>query len=101
MSCEMRKGLEFRRVLFRSEGALSQRREGALPELMQHFREGTFTPLAQRAFEGREILDAFRLMQQSGHIGKIQIGRAACRERGQEKQRRARGRDAEQNSESA
>ena len=44
-----------------------------LGELMQHFADGTFTPLAHRAFDGPEIVDAFRLMQQSGHIGKILV----------------------------
>jgi phthiocerol/phenolphthiocerol synthesis type-I polyketide synthase C len=44
-----------------------------LSELMQHFADGTFTPLAHRSFDGPEIVAAFRLMQQSGHIGKILV----------------------------
>ncbi len=36
-------------------------------------RDGTFTPLPHRVFEGRNVQDAFRLMQRSGHIGKILI----------------------------
>ncbi|MFZ0854411.1 MAG: SDR family NAD(P)-dependent oxidoreductase [Hyphomicrobiaceae bacterium] len=46
---------------------------GLMGELMQHFADGTFTALAQRAFDGSEVVDAFRLMQQSGHIGKILV----------------------------
>ena len=56
-------------LLSRQAGLATQ----LLADLMQHFADGTFTPLAQRAFDGREILDAFRLMQQSGHIGKILV----------------------------
>lgn len=37
------------------------------------FANGTFSPLPYRAFEAREITDAFRLMQQAGHIGKLII----------------------------
>jgi NADPH:quinone reductase-like Zn-dependent oxidoreductase/predicted TPR repeat methyltransferase len=35
------------------------------------FANGTFSPLPHRTFEAHEIVDAFRLMQQSGHIGKL------------------------------
>ncbi|SDQ15802.1 type I polyketide synthase [Pseudovibrio sp. Tun.PSC04-5.I4] len=35
--------------------------------------DGTFTPLPHRIFEGRSVQDAFRLMQRSGHIGKILV----------------------------
>ncbi|SDR44876.1 type I polyketide synthase [Pseudovibrio sp. Tun.PSC04-5.I4] len=36
-------------------------------------KDGTFTPLPYLSFEGRDVQDAFRLMQRSGHIGKILI----------------------------
>jgi acyl transferase domain-containing protein/NADPH:quinone reductase-like Zn-dependent oxidoreductase/acyl carrier protein len=42
-------------------------------EVMRCFAEGEFSALPYRAFPGREFIDAMRLMQQSGHIGKIVI----------------------------
>lgn len=42
-------------------------------ELMALFAEGAFSPLPFRRFEGTDIIDAFRLMQKSGHIGKIVV----------------------------
>ncbi|MEP1442334.1 MAG: type I polyketide synthase [Hyphomicrobiales bacterium] len=42
-------------------------------ELMGLFDEDVFAPLPHRRFEGHEIIDAFRLMQKSGHIGKIVV----------------------------
>lgn len=35
--------------------------------------QGEFSPLPYRTFRAREVIDAMRLMQQSGHIGKIVI----------------------------
>ncbi len=40
-------------------------------ELTTHLQAGTFVPLPYRRFAATEVADAFRLMQQSGHIGKI------------------------------
>ncbi|MDB5591095.1 type I polyketide synthase [Enterovirga sp.] len=40
-------------------------------EVMKLFEAGEFTPLPYRVFSASETLDAFRLMQQSGHVGKI------------------------------
>lgn len=40
-------------------------------ELMDLFEAGDLSPLPYRVFGEGETLDAFRLMQQSGHIGKI------------------------------
>jgi NADPH:quinone reductase-like Zn-dependent oxidoreductase/acyl carrier protein len=42
-------------------------------ELAALFADETFRPLPYRAFEAGRIGDAFRLMQQSGHIGKIVV----------------------------
>jgi acyl transferase domain-containing protein/NADPH:quinone reductase-like Zn-dependent oxidoreductase/NADP-dependent 3-hydroxy acid dehydrogenase YdfG/acyl carrier protein len=42
-------------------------------ELMERFASGTYRPLPHRALAAGEIEDAFRLMQQSGHIGKIVV----------------------------
>jgi len=42
-------------------------------EVMRLFAEGAFSPLPYRTFPAREFIDAMRLMQQSGHIGKIVI----------------------------
>lgn len=39
--------------------------------MMQMFRLGVLTPLPYREFTGEQIVEAFRLMQKSGHIGKI------------------------------
>ena len=42
-------------------------------ELMELFKSGRFTPLGYRLFDAGNVLEAFRLMQQSGHIGKIVV----------------------------
>ncbi|WP_036262317.1 type I polyketide synthase [Methylocapsa aurea] len=42
-------------------------------EVMQLFSQGILSPLPYRSFPAREFIDAMRLMQQSGHIGKIII----------------------------
>jgi NAD(P)-dependent dehydrogenase (short-subunit alcohol dehydrogenase family) len=42
-------------------------------EIVEGFADGTFTPLPHRVFNDREVVDAFRLMQKSGHIGKILV----------------------------
>ncbi|MBO3762521.1 type I polyketide synthase [Ciceribacter sp. L1K22] len=44
-----------------------------LAEIGRLFEEGVFSPLPYRAFHYDEIGDAFRLMQNSGHIGKIVV----------------------------
>ncbi|MEA2857633.1 MAG: phthiocerol/phenolphthiocerol synthesis type-I polyketide synthase [Methylobacteriaceae bacterium] len=41
--------------------------------VMRLFEEGSLSPLPYRKFKAGEIVDAFRLMQQAGHIGKIVI----------------------------
>ena len=40
-------------------------------ELVELFEDGVLTPLPYRQFSGNDATRAFRLMQQSGHIGKI------------------------------
>src|SRR5690625_3267503 len=42
-------------------------------EMVELFREGELRPLPYRRFDYREVVQAFRLMQQSGHIGKIVV----------------------------
>ncbi|WP_197708135.1 type I polyketide synthase [Hartmannibacter diazotrophicus] len=42
-------------------------------DLVKRFEEGVFSPLPYRVFDADRITDAFRLMQQSGHIGKILV----------------------------
>ncbi|GAB4576521.1 MAG: type I polyketide synthase [Roseibium sp.] len=42
-------------------------------KLVELFEEGTLRPLPHRVFEAADVVDAFRLMQQAGHIGKIVI----------------------------
>jgi len=44
-----------------------------LAELSEMFAKGDLTPLPYRAFRHDEIVGAFRLMQGSGHIGKIVV----------------------------
>ena len=42
-------------------------------EVIELIAEGEFSPLPYRTFRAREFIDAMRLMQQSGHVGKIVI----------------------------
>ena len=42
-------------------------------KLVELFEAGTLRPLPHRLFEAADVVDAFRLMQQAGHIGKIVI----------------------------
>ncbi len=42
-------------------------------DLAEGFASGVFTPPPAQVFEAEEIVDAFRLMQKSGHIGKIVV----------------------------
>jgi acyl transferase domain-containing protein/NADPH:quinone reductase-like Zn-dependent oxidoreductase/acyl carrier protein len=44
-----------------------------LPKVMNLFEQGVFAPLPYRTFPAERAVDAFRLMQQSGHVGKIVI----------------------------
>lgn len=47
--------------------------ERLFTDVLKLFGKGVFAPLPYRVFEADEIRDAFRLMQQSGHIGKIVV----------------------------
>lgn len=42
-------------------------------DLAAGFESGAFTPPPAQVFEAEEIVDAFRLMQKSGHVGKIVV----------------------------
>ena len=42
-------------------------------EMMSGFASGALRPLPLRAFDGEAAVDAFRLMQKSGHLGKVVI----------------------------
>jgi len=42
-------------------------------EMMRGFANGTLRPLPFRAFDGEQAVEAFRLMQKSGHLGKIVV----------------------------
>lgn len=42
-------------------------------EVLERVNEGELWPLPYRKFKAREFIDAMRLMQQSGHVGKIVI----------------------------
>ncbi len=54
--------------LLNHQPALASRLFGELEAL---FESGDFTLLPYRLYDSRDIVDAFRLMQRSGHIGKI------------------------------
>lgn len=41
--------------------------------LMQQFKKGALRPLPYSVFPGAEVSEAFHLMQQSGHVGKIVV----------------------------
>ena len=45
----------------------------AYKEVMRLFRDGVLTPLPHSVFPATEVVEAFHLMQQSGHIGKIVV----------------------------
>jgi NADPH:quinone reductase-like Zn-dependent oxidoreductase/acyl carrier protein len=45
----------------------------AFSKLWNKFTDGSFTPLPHCTFAGAEVAEAFQLMQQSGHIGKIVV----------------------------
>ncbi len=47
-------------------------------EVMALFREGVLSPLPWRAFPATRIVDAFRVMQQARHIGKVVVDLAAA-----------------------
>ncbi|WP_210203490.1 type I polyketide synthase [Breoghania corrubedonensis] len=49
-------------------------------ELVALFDEGVLAPLPYRLFEAGSVVEAFRVMQQSGHIGKIVLGPPAAPE---------------------
>jgi NADPH:quinone reductase-like Zn-dependent oxidoreductase/acyl carrier protein len=42
-------------------------------DLLKHFESGLLVPLPHRVFAGEQIGEAFRVMQRSGHIGKIVV----------------------------
>lgn len=44
-----------------------------LAEVMENFETGALRPLPYRAFTGQDAVAAFRLMQKSGHLGKVVI----------------------------
>ncbi|WP_209008216.1 type I polyketide synthase [Roseibium polysiphoniae] len=45
--------------------------EDLFTDLVGLFEDGTLSPLPHRVFDANRVVDAFRLMQQAGHIGKI------------------------------
>ena len=52
-----------------------------LTEVMSQMGSGRLAPLPYRAFDADEVVAAFRLMQQSGHIGKIIVNSPRVSER--------------------
>jgi NADPH:quinone reductase-like Zn-dependent oxidoreductase/NADP-dependent 3-hydroxy acid dehydrogenase YdfG/acyl carrier protein len=48
-------------------------------EVMTLFREGALTPLPSRVFPAERVVDAFRVMQQARHIGKVVVSLAHAR----------------------
>jgi phthiocerol/phenolphthiocerol synthesis type-I polyketide synthase C len=45
----------------------------ALKEVVSRLEAGTLSPLPYRAFAGERVADAFRLLQRSGHVGKVLV----------------------------
>src|SRR5262249_56737405 len=41
--------------------------------IMRQFEKGVFTPLPYSVFDAASVSEAFHLMQQSGHIGKLVV----------------------------
>jgi NADPH:quinone reductase-like Zn-dependent oxidoreductase/acyl carrier protein len=60
--------------LIRDYRELTQRLFG---EILGLFAEGALVPLPYRVFTGSHVAEAFRLMQRSGHIGKIVVAPAS------------------------
>lgn len=52
-----------------------------LREVMALFREGALVPLPCRVFPAERVVDAFRVMQQARHIGKVVVSLAGARPR--------------------
>lgn len=50
-------------------------------EVMGLFRDGVLSPLPYRSFPAERVVDAFRAMQQSRHIGKVVVSLAHARPR--------------------
>ncbi len=50
-------------------------------QMMTLFSDGQLTPLPYRSFGGGQVVDAFRLMQKSGHVGKIVVQPATVAQR--------------------
>jgi phthiocerol/phenolphthiocerol synthesis type-I polyketide synthase C len=44
-------------------------------KIVQQFEKGTFVPLPYSVFDADNVAEAFHLMQQSGHVGKIVVRR--------------------------
>ena len=51
---------------------------GMLGAILALFKAGRLTPIPYMAFEAGRVADAFRLMQASGHIGKLLVRPGAC-----------------------
>ncbi|MCB9993583.1 MAG: SDR family NAD(P)-dependent oxidoreductase [Hyphomicrobiaceae bacterium] len=56
--------------LIKAQPELSSR---LFSEMLEGFRSGKLRPVPYRGFDGGQVTDAFRLMQKSGHIGKIVV----------------------------
>ena len=44
-----------------------------LADVMAHVSDGHYTPLPMTVFDGAEVVEAFRLMQRSGQVGKVVV----------------------------
>ncbi len=62
-------GIDLDQILLHDSGLARK----LIEDVFELIKDGTFTPLPYRVFDGRNVQDAFRLMQRSGHIGKILI----------------------------
>ena len=61
----------FHMIELKENGLVSEVARSLLAEVSAALAEGAIRPLAHRTFAFAELADAFRLMQSSGHIGKL------------------------------
>ena len=62
-------GVDLDELLAHDSGAVAR----VLTEVRSRLESGAFTPLPFRSFPGERVADAFRLLQRSGHVGKVLV----------------------------
>ncbi len=62
-------GVDLDQLILKGDGT----GEALFADVMRLFADGALSPLPYRVFPARDTVDAFRVMQRSGHVGKIVI----------------------------